>query len=115
VTTENQPVTPPTDIPHDDGLLLALRRIRTGTVSLHNVPAFFDRDKPFPRVLTPFLHELFDHGQACLTDPAETGERGVLLTPAGEALLADLDHGTTPTTPDKTMSTPPARIVDPPP
>jgi hypothetical protein len=78
-------VTEPVNIPHETGLLLALQRVRGGGVSLLRSGHFTDRGDPFPRVLVPFLRELLDHGQVWLNDGHD-----VVITDAGEALLAEL-------------------------
>lgn len=87
-------------VPHEVGLLLTLRRVHAGQVTAHWQDSFADCGRPFPSGLLPHLRELFDHGQTRL-DRNHGGH--VVLTFAGEALLAELEASRTSgqSTPDK--------------
>lgn len=75
---------------HGIGLLQALRRVRYGHVAVHGTETFFDGGEPFSRMLVPFLRELFAHGHVGLEEQ-QGGELQVVITTAGEALLAELE------------------------
>ncbi len=87
-------MTRPADVPHKTGLLQALRMIRGGHVILSGSDAFSDGGRPFPGVLTPFLHELFAHGQVRLEEQQGREPPRAVLTTAGEELLAELEEET---------------------
>ncbi len=95
---------PPIPIPHETGLLLALRRVQSGHVAVVGCRLFTDRGQPFPNVLVPFLRELFDHGQISCDDNAD--EAPVAITEAGAALLAELETKPDATAADATVDGP---------
>lgn len=82
------------NLPHETGLLLATRRVRRGHVAMCGPGTFTDGGQPFPNLLVPFLHELFDHGQARLEESQGNEPSRVVLTTAGEELLAELEEQT---------------------
>lgn len=76
---------------HGIGLLQALRRVQHGHVTVHGAETFFDGGEPFPRMLVPFLRELFAHGQV-RPEEQQGSELQVVMTTAGEELLAELER-----------------------
>lgn len=79
------------DLPHETGLLQALRRVRDGHVTVREPNAFSDGEQPFARELAAFLHELFAHGQVRLDEQHGNEPPRVVMTTAGEELLAELE------------------------
>lgn len=84
------------DLPHETGLLLVLRRVRGGRVVVSGPDTFREDVEPFPAELVPFLHELFAHGQVRLEEQSGSAPPQVVMTTAGEDLLAELDEEGTP-------------------
>ena len=76
---------------HGLGLLQALRRVRGGHVTVHGLEVFSDSGEAVPRELVPFLHELFAHGQVRLAERQGGEPHHVVMTTAGEELLAELE------------------------
>lgn len=75
---------------YEVGLLLALRVVRGGQLTVSGPPEVFrDRGEPLADVLVPFLRELFAHGHVRL-DEAEGDAHRVVMTTAGAELLAEL-------------------------
>lgn len=79
------------DLPHMLGLLLALRRVQDGRVTVGEPEVFRDGGGPVPSELVPFLRELFAHGQVRLEDQQRSESPRVVMTTAGEELLAELE------------------------
>jgi hypothetical protein len=77
---------------HGTGLLRALQRVRGGQVTVHGPEVFSDGGVSFPPELVPLMHELFAHGQVRLAEQ-QGGELHVVMTTAGEDLLAELEAG----------------------
>ena len=73
------------------GLLRALRRVRGGHVTVHELEGFSDASEAFPRELVPSLHELFVYGQVRLGAQLGSEPHRVVTTTAGEELLAELE------------------------
>lgn len=84
----------PANLPHETGLLLASQRVQGGQVVASDPGVFTDGGQPFPNQLVPFLRELFAHGQARLEEAQGREPSRVVLTAAGEELLAELEEQT---------------------
>ena len=85
----------PSIISEDVGLCLALRRIRDGRVFAQGRQLWTDNDRPFPRVLAPFVRQLFEHGHAKVDHPADEGlKQQVRITQLGEGFLLELEATT---------------------
>lgn len=82
-----------TGIPDETGLRLALRIVSLGHVIVRGRDVFSDSGQPFPCALAPFLRELFAHGQVQLERKPDGEAPRVVITTAGEALLAELESG----------------------
>ncbi|MGB3438457.1 MAG: hypothetical protein WBA97_06850 [Actinophytocola sp.] len=80
----------PADGSHGAGPRQALRRVRYGHVTVHAGETLLDGGAAFPHELVPFLRELFAHGQVRL-GAQQGGDPQVVMTTAGEELLADLE------------------------
>ena len=89
-------MTLPPEVPHEIGLLLTLREVRDGRIRLHEPDAVSDLEQSVPKVLGPFLRELFAHGQVQLGLQLGGEPLAVVMTTAGEELLAELEKGTEP-------------------
>ena len=82
-------------IPHEAGLLFALRRIRDGRLIVQGSDLYTDKGRPLPVVLIPFVEELFANGHARVEDPGTAStEQRALVTDAGTELLAELEAST---------------------
>lgn len=81
-----------TNIPNDVGLLITLRRVRAGRVFVRGTELWTEKARPFPRLLVPFVRELFDHGHIRVDKPDdEKPEQAVRITALGEAFLMELE------------------------
>lgn len=81
-------------IPHMTGLLRALRGVQGGRITADEPDGFFDGGRPVPGVLVPFLQELFAHGQIQLEEQRGSRPARVVMSTAGEELLAELENQT---------------------
>jgi len=86
------------DVPQGTELLHALQRVQGGHIVVRAADEFADGDQPLPRTLVRHMRELFANGQVRLEEQPGIGPPLVLMTTAGEELLAELEDDPGPST-----------------
>jgi hypothetical protein len=71
------------DIPYEAGLLLALRKVQGGHVTVCETDTFSDDGQAFPSELAPYMREPFAHGQIRLEERQGSQPPCVAVTTAG--------------------------------